>query len=49
MDDKNFGVITEQGYPVGQFGFTSLTESEKENIKKDEENKKKEKENEKNV
>lgn len=49
MDNKNFGVITEQGYPIGQFGFTSLTESEKENIKKDEENKKKEKENEEDV
>lgn len=33
-DSKNFGVINEQGYPAGQFGFTALNEEEKKNIEK---------------
>ena len=43
---KNFGVITEQGFPVGQFGFDRLNEQENQKInteedKKDSENKNK--------
>lgn len=45
MSDKNFGVINEQGYPAGQFGFKPLNEDDKRNIEKSEkDNDKKEKE-----
>ena len=38
MDDKNnVGVITEQGYVAGQFGFTPLNESDKKNIEESKE------------
>lgn len=37
---SNYGVITEQGYPVGNgLGFKPLTEQENEDIKKQEEKK----------
>ena len=36
----NIGVINEQGYPAGQFGFKPLTESEKKSIEEVEEKKK---------
>ncbi len=46
MADTKFGVINEQGYPAGQFGFTPVSESEKKNIedsdKKPEDKKEKE-------
>ena len=29
MSESKFGVINEQGYPAGQFGFTPVNESEK--------------------
>ena len=29
MTDNNYGVINEQGYPVGQFGFRPISEQEK--------------------
>ena len=41
--DNNFGVINEQGYPAGQFGFKAVNEEERKNIEK---SKKDEKENE---
>lgn len=45
MADSNFGVINEQGYPAGQFGFTPVNENEKKNIEDSEKEKdKKEKE-----
>lgn len=46
MADSKYGVINEQGYPAGQFGFTSINESEKKNIEDSEKesNDKKEKE-----
>lgn len=44
MSDKNFGVINEQGYPAGQFGFKPLNEDDKRNIEKSENDKEKEKE-----
>lgn len=45
MADNNYGVINEQGYPTGQFGFTPVNENDKKNIKESEEDKtKKEKE-----
>jgi hypothetical protein len=31
---NNYGVINEQGYPVGQFGFNPLSEQEKAAIDK---------------
>lgn len=44
MSESKFGVINEQGYPAGQFGFTPVNESEQKNIedsdKKKESNKK---------
>jgi len=41
MADKNnnFGVITEQGFPAGQFGFDKLNEETAEKIKRDEQKK----------
>lgn len=33
--NNNYGVINEQGYPIGQFGFKPLNESEKTQIEKD--------------
>ena len=36
--ENNFGVITEQGFPMGQFGFEKLNESDQEKLKKDKEN-----------
>jgi len=39
MDNKNNipeGVINEQGYVVGQFGFKPLTEAEKAKLENDE-------------
>lgn len=47
MSESKFGVINEQGYPSGQFGFTPVNESEKKNIEdsdKKKESDKKEKE-----
>ncbi len=46
MADSKYGVINEQGYPAGQFGFTPINESEKKNIEDSEKesNDKKEKE-----
>ena len=32
MADNKFGVINEQGYPAGQFGFVPVNESDKKNI-----------------
>lgn len=32
MADSKYGVINEQGYPAGQFGFVPVNESEKKNI-----------------
>lgn len=40
MADNNYGVINEQGYPVGQFGFTPVNESERKSIEEDEKKKK---------
>lgn len=40
MSDVKFGVINEQGYPAGQFGFTPVNESEQKKIEEDEEKKK---------
>lgn len=34
-DNKNYGVITEQGFPAGQFGFDKLNEEANAKIKKD--------------
>lgn len=31
---SKYGVINEQGYPLGEFGFTPLTEQEEEKLKK---------------
>lgn len=39
---SDFGVLTEQGYVGGQFGFKPVSEEVKEEILKEEENKKKE-------
>lgn len=30
--DNNYGVITEQGFPVGQMGFEKITEAEREKL-----------------
>ena len=39
MDKKEqIGVITEQGYVAGQFGFTPLTEADQKKIEDDEKN-----------
>ena len=40
MADNKFGVITEQGYPVGEFGFHPLNEEDQEQVKKSEADKK---------
>ena len=40
MTDNKFGVITEQGYPVGEFGFRPLNEEDQEQVKKSEADKK---------
>ena len=42
MPDKksDYGVLTEQGYVGGQFGFAPVTEETKEEILKEEEKKK---------
>lgn len=32
MDDKKFGVITEQGYVGGQFGYTPLSEQDNKTV-----------------
>lgn len=42
MDKSNYGVITEQGFPMGQFGFNGMSKEEhdkllNENNKADEE------------
>ena len=34
-NDKNYGVITEQGFPAGQFGFDKLNEEANKKIKDD--------------
>ena len=39
-NNKNFGVITEQGYPIGKFGFSSITEDEKKKLEEDMDEKK---------
>lgn len=40
-DNKNIGVITEQGFPAGQFGFEPLKEQDQSKVKEtmDKENK----------
>lgn len=35
----SYGVINEQGFPAGQFGFTECKQTDAEKIKKDEEKK----------
>ena len=45
-DNNNFGVINEQGYPAGQFGFTPITEQERKKIEEDEKKKEEKKNNE---
>ena len=40
MTDNNYGVINEQGYPVGQFGFRPISEQEKAAIEKNAEDQK---------
>lgn len=40
--NSNYGVITEQGYPAGQFGFSPINEEEKKNIEKENNEDKKE-------
>ena len=40
MADNKFGVITEQGYTVGEFGFQPLNEEDQEQVKKSEADKK---------
>jgi len=32
---KQYGVITEQGFPAGQFGFDKLNEEANKNVNKD--------------
>lgn len=32
---KQIGVITEQGFPAGQFGYNKLNEQDQQKIKKD--------------
>lgn len=44
MADNKFGVINEQGYPAGQFGFTPINENDKKNIEDSEKESKNEKE-----
>jgi hypothetical protein len=48
MDTTGYGVINEQGYPAGQFGFSPLNEQDKkaleEDAKKKAESEKKDKE-----
>ena len=34
-DNKEYGVITEQGFPAGQFGFDKLNEETQQKIKSD--------------
>ena len=34
-ENKNIGVITEQGFPAGQFGFEPLKEQDQEKVQKD--------------
>ena len=43
----DFGVINEQGYPAGQFGFVPVSESEKKSVEEAEKKKKKEEQNKK--
>lgn len=38
---KNYGVLTEQGYPVGQFGYNPLNEQDTKKIKESEDKNKK--------
>lgn len=49
MTDNNYGVINEQGYPVGQFGFRPISEQEKAAIEKNIEDSKKAENNDTNV
>ena len=44
MADSKFGVINEQGYPAGQFGFTPINESDKKTIAESEKESKNKKE-----
>lgn len=44
MTDSKFGVINEQGYPAGQFGFTPINENDKKNIEESGKESKNEKE-----
>lgn len=44
MTDNKFGVINEQGYPIGQFGFSPINENDKKNIEDSEKESKNEKE-----
>lgn len=37
---NNYGVVTEQGYPVGQFGFKPITEQDKKSLEEAEAKKK---------
>ena len=32
MSDNTYGIVTEQGYPIGQFGFSPINEEDKRNI-----------------
>lgn len=41
MSDK-FGVIQEQGYPVGQFGFKPLNEADQKRLEEEDKKKKSE-------
>lgn len=43
MSSPDFGVITEQGYVGGQFGFKHISEEAKEEILKENEKKEEEK------
>ena len=36
---SNFGVITEQGYPMGQFGFKPISEEAAKELEKEEKRK----------
>ena len=46
MADNNFGIIVEQGFVAGQFGFTPVTEQERKKIEEDEKKKEEKKNNE---
>lgn len=39
MADTNYGLVTEQGYPAGQFGFKPVSEETRKQIEESEKNK----------